>query len=52
MRDRPRWVVERTFCWMTRHRRLVRDYGARVDVSEAMIDIAMGGLMIRRLAHP
>jgi len=46
-----RWVVERTFGWMTRHRRLVRDYEARMDVSEAMIDIAMGGLMIRRLAH-
>ena len=47
-----RWVVERTLGWMTRHRRLVRDYEARLDVSEAMIDIAMGGLMIRRLTHP
>ena len=47
-----RWVVERTFGWMTRHRRLVRDYEARVDVSEAMIDIAMGGLLTRRITHP
>ena len=47
-----RWVVERTFGWMTRHRRLVRDYEERLDVSEAMIDVAMGGLLIRRLAHP
>ena len=47
-----RWVVERTFGWMTRHRRLVRDYEARMDVSEAMIHIAMGGLLIRRIAHP
>ena len=47
-----RWVVERTLGWMTRHRRLVRDYEARLDVSEAMIDIAMGGLLIRRLTHP
>ena len=47
-----RTFVERTFGWMTRHRRLVRDYEARMDVSEAMIHIAMGGLMIRRLAHP
>jgi putative transposase len=47
-----RWVVERTLGWMTRHRRLVRDYEARIDVSETMIDIAMGGLLIRRLAHP
>lgn len=47
-----RWVVERTFGWMTRHRRLVRDYEARIDVSEAMIDIATAGLLIRRIAHP
>jgi len=36
-----RWVVERTFGWLTRHRRLVRDYEARLDVSEAMIYAAM-----------
>jgi putative transposase len=47
-----RWVVERTFGWMTRHRRLVRDYEARMDVSHAMIDVAMAGLLIRRIAHP
>ena len=47
-----RWVVERTFGWMTRHRRLVRDYEARIDVSHAMIDIAMGGLLVRRITHP
>jgi transposase len=47
-----RWVVERTFGWMTRYRRLVRDYEARLDVSHAMIDIAMGGLLIRRITHP
>ena len=37
-----RWVVERTFGWMTRWRRLVRDYEARIDVSEAMIHVAHG----------
>ena len=47
-----RWVVERTFGWMTRWRRLVRDYEARLDVSEAMIHVAMGGLLLRRVAHP
>ena len=38
-----RWVVERTFGWLTRWRRLVRDYEQRLDVSEAMlwIDLAM-----------
>ena len=47
-----RWVVERTFGWMTRFRRLVRDYEERIDVSEAMIFVAMGSLLARRLAHP
>ncbi len=47
-----RWVVERTFGWMTRWRRLVRDYEARIDVSEAMILVAMGGNLLRRNAHP
>jgi transposase len=46
-----RWVVERTFGWMTRWRRLVRDYEQRLDVSEAMILIAMAGILLRRNAH-
>jgi transposase len=53
LQDLPRrWVVERTFGWMTRWRRLVRDYERRCDVSEAMIHISMGALLIRRIAHP
>jgi|SRR6266566_96239 putative transposase len=47
-----RWVVERSFGWMTRYRRLVRDYERRLDVSEAMIFLAMGGLLVRRITHP
>jgi hypothetical protein len=47
-----RWVVERTFGWITRGRRLVRDYETRIDVSEAMILAAMGGNLLRRNAHP
>ena len=47
-----RWVVERTFGWMTRWRRLVRDYERRCDVSEAMIHVGMGALLLRRVAHP
>ena len=47
-----RWVVERTFGWMTRWRRLVRDYEQRLDVSEAMIHVAMASLPLRRIAHP
>lgn len=46
-----RWVVERTFGWMTRWRRLVRDYEKRIDVSEAMIHLAMGSLLLRRISH-
>ena len=46
-----RWVVERTFGWLTRWRRLVRDYEQRVDVSEAMIHVAMGSLLLRRITH-
>jgi len=46
-----RWVVERTFAWMTRWRRLVRDYEKRIDVSKAMIHVALGGLLLRRIAH-
>ena len=46
-----RWVVERTFGWMMRWRRLVRDYEQRIDVSEAMIHVAMGSLLLRRIAH-
>lgn len=46
-----RWVVERTFGWMIRWRRLVRDYEKRLDVSEAMIHVAMGALLLRRVAQ-
>ena len=46
-----RWVVERTFGWMIRWRRLVRDYEQRIDVSEAMIHVALGGLLLRRISH-
>ena len=46
-----RWVVERTLGWMMRWRRLVRDYEQRIDVSEAMIQVAMGSLLLRRISH-
>jgi putative transposase len=47
-----RWVVERSIGWLTRYRRLVRDYEQRLDVSEAMIFLAMENLLLRRITHP
>ena len=47
-----RWVVERTFGWLMRSRRLARDYERRPDSSEAMILWSMAMLMTRRLAAP
>ncbi len=46
-----RWVVEHTFGWLTRWRRLGRDYEQRIDVSEAMIHVALGSLLLRRISH-
>src|SRR6266849_2420600 len=45
-----RWIVERTFAWLFKSRRLCRDYEVRLDHSEAMIRICMIRLMVRRLA--
>ena len=45
-----RWVVERTFAWLTRHRRLARDYERLPETSEAFIFLAMIRLGLRRLA--
>jgi hypothetical protein len=46
-----RRVVERTFGWITRWRRLVRDRDARRDVSHAMSHVAMGRHLLRRFAR-
>jgi transposase len=46
-----RWVVERTFGWLTRHRRLVRDYERRPDHHEAMVWWASVAIMTRRLTR-
>ena len=45
-----RWIVERTFGWFMKHRRLVRNYEIKPQHAEAWLHIAMTGLMLRRLA--
>ena len=47
-----RWVVERTFAWITRNRRLARDYERLAASSEAFIYVAMIRLGLRRLTQP
>ena len=47
---RKRWIVERTFGWLSKSRRLSKDYEYRTDNSEAMILIAATRLMLARLA--
>ena len=46
-----RWVVERTFAWIGRYRRLSKDYESLTQTSETMIYAAMVNIMIRRLAR-
>jgi len=44
-----RWVVERTFAWLSRYRRLNRDYERNPKSSESMVYIASSRLMLRRI---
>ena len=45
-----RWVVERSFAWLTRNRRLAKDYERKVQTSETLIELAAIRLLLRRLA--
>ena len=44
------WIVERTFGWLGRHRRLSKDYEFKVQTSETLIEIAGIRTMLNRLA--
>jgi putative transposase len=46
-----RWVVERTFGWLGRHRRLNRDYERQAKTGETMVHLAMIRLMLARLGR-
>jgi putative transposase len=44
-----RWVVERTFAWLNRNRRLSKDYEYLPEVSESYMYIGMARLLLRRM---
>ncbi len=46
-----RWVVERTFAWISQNRRMSEDYERLPETGEAFIYVAMTRLMARRLAR-
>ena len=46
-----RWVVERTFAWLGRSRRLSKDYEFLPSSSRAWVFITMSALMLRRLSN-
>jgi putative transposase len=45
-----RWVVERSFAWLIRSRRLAKDYERKIQTSETLIEVAVSRLLLRRLA--
>ena len=45
-----RWIVERTFAWLGRYRRMSKDYETLPASSETMIHLAMINMMVHRLA--
>jgi putative transposase len=47
-----RWVVERTFAWFGRNRRLAKDFEATIESSTAWLLLASVQLMTRRIANP
>jgi transposase len=46
-----RWVIERTFAWLGRNRRLAKDFEATIPSAEAWIMIASVRLLLRRIAR-
>jgi putative transposase len=46
-----RWIVERTFSWLSRNRRMSKDYERKVQTSETLIELAMIRLLVARLGR-
>ena len=46
-----RWVVERTFAWLVRSRRLSKDYERKPTSSEAQVYLASGRLLLRQICN-
>ena len=46
-----RWIVERTFSWLGRNRRMSKDYERKVQTSEVLIEVAMIRLLVARLGQ-
>jgi putative transposase len=46
-----RWVVERTFAWLSQNRRMSKDYERLCVTGEAFVYAAMSRLMVRRLVR-
>jgi putative transposase len=46
-----RWIVERTFGWLSRNRRMSKDYERKVQTSETLIGLAMIRLLVARLGR-
>lgn len=46
-----RWIVERTFAWISRNRRLARDFERYATTAAAFVRLAMIRIMLRRLEH-
>jgi transposase len=47
-----RWIVERTFAWISQNRRLMRDFERYATTVAAFVRLAMIPLMLRRLTSP
>ena len=50
-RQPRRWIIERTFSWLSRNRRLSKDYERKVQTSETRIELAMTRLLVARLGR-